>query len=106
LEEHALGQQPAQLGRSVIYQSSKVMRQYFSGLTGELQELPDPRRRQDYSINEIAMGGISMFLFKEGTRNAYNNDRTGPRFGENYQKIFNLGLPHMDTGVRQIPRFK
>jgi hypothetical protein len=57
-------------------------------------------------IDEIAMSSISMFLFKEATRNVFNNDRTEPRFKENYQKIFNLGLPYMDTGVRQIPRFK
>jgi hypothetical protein len=48
-------------------------------------------------MNEIVMGGISMFLFKEGTRNAYNNDRAEPCFRENYKKIFNMGLPHMDT---------
>jgi hypothetical protein len=106
LEEHALKQQPAQLGKSVIYQSSKVMRQYFSGLRDQLKELPDPRLRHCYMIDEIAMGSISMFLFKEATRNAFNNDRTEPRFKENYRKIFNLRLPHMDTGVRQIPRFK
>lgn len=97
MEEHALKQQPAHLGKSVIYQCARVMRQYFSGLAGELKELPDPRRRQDYSINEIAMGGISMFLLKEATRNAFNNDRTEPCFSENYQKIFNMRLPHMDT---------
>jgi hypothetical protein len=48
-------------------------------------------------IDEIAMSSISMFLFKEATRNAFNNDRTEPRFKENYRKIFNLRLPHMDT---------
>jgi len=97
LEEHALNQQPIALGKSVIYQTAKVIRQYFPGLNGELGQLPDPRERHSYSMNEIAMGGISMFLFKEGTRNAYNNDRTEPRFGENYRRIFNLRLPHMDT---------
>ena len=44
-------------------------------------------------MNEIVMGGISMFLFKEGTRNAYNNDRAEPYF----RKIFDMRLPHMDT---------
>jgi hypothetical protein len=43
LEEHALKQQPAQLGKTVIYQSAKVMRQYFSGLRDQLKELPDPK---------------------------------------------------------------
>lgn len=97
MEEHALKQQPVATGKSVIYQTAKIIWQYFSGMTGQLRELPDPRRRQHFSIDEIVMGGISMFLFKEGTRNAFNNDRTEPRFRENYQKIFNMRLPHMDT---------
>jgi hypothetical protein len=97
LEEHALKQQPVEPGKSVIYQSVKVMRQHFSDLYHQLRELPDPRERHQYLIDEIVMGGISMFLFKEGTRNAFNNDRTGPCFRENYQKIFNMRLPHMDT---------
>jgi len=97
LEEHALKEQPVEIGKSVIYQTAKVMRQHFSGLKQQLKELPDPRERHYYNIDEIAMGGISMFLFKEGTRNAFNNDRTEPRFKENYRKIFNMRLPHMDT---------
>lgn len=39
------------------------MRQYFSGLAGELKELPDPGRRQDFSINEIAISGIFSNLY-------------------------------------------
>ncbi len=97
MEEHALKQQPLEIGKSVIYQSAKVMRQHFPGLQQQLKELPDPRERHHYKIDEIVMGGISMFLFKEGTRNAFNNDRTEPRFRENYRKIFNMRLPHMDT---------
>ena len=43
------------------------------------------------------MAGIAMFIFKEGSRNAFNNDRSEGNFNKNYQKIFNLRLPHMDT---------
>jgi len=43
------------------------------------------------------MAGIAMFIFKEGSRNAFNNDRSEGCFNVNYQKIFNLRLPHMDT---------
>ncbi len=38
-----------------------------------------------------------MFIFKEGSRNAFNNDRNEGCFQVNYQKIFNQRLPHMDT---------
>lgn len=97
MEEHALKQQPVKIGKSVIYQSARVIRQHFPGLQQQLKELTDPRERHHYMIDEIVMGGISMFLFKEGTRNAFNNDRSEPRFRENYWKIFNMRLPHMDT---------
>jgi len=43
------------------------------------------------------MAGISLFLFKQGSRNAYNNDRKEKQFLDNYPKIFNMRLPHLDT---------
>ncbi len=38
-----------------------------------------------------------MFLFKEGSRNAMNNDRQEGKFRANYVKLFKMSLPHMDT---------
>ena len=38
-----------------------------------------------------------MFLFKETSRNAFNNDSKEECFKKNYQKIFKRRLPHMDT---------
>ena len=38
-----------------------------------------------------------MFVFKEGSRNAMNNDREKERFRKNYQTLFKMRLPHMDT---------
>jgi hypothetical protein len=38
-----------------------------------------------------------MFIFKEGSRNAFNNDAKEDCFKENYQRIFKRRLPHMDT---------
>jgi hypothetical protein len=43
------------------------------------------------------MGGIAMFLFKEDSRNAFNNDRKEVKFADNYTKLFKMELPHMDT---------
>jgi len=69
----------------------------FSSLNKILSELPDHRKRRDYSTTELFMGGISMFLFREGSRNAFNNDRVEANFASNYEKVFKLRLPHMDT---------
>jgi len=38
-----------------------------------------------------------MFIFKEGSRNAFNNDRQEGQFKKNYEKVFKMNLPHMDT---------
>ena len=46
---------------------------------------------------ELVGAGIALFLFKQGSRNAFNQARMEADFAENYQKIFKLKLPHMDT---------
>jgi len=38
-----------------------------------------------------------MFVFKEGSRNAMNNDRQEGQFARNYRRLFKMRLPHMDT---------
>ncbi|WP_139035437.1 hypothetical protein [Anaerophaga thermohalophila] len=58
--------------------------------------LPDSRQRKQYHTQELCMAGITMFMFKEGSRNAYNNERKYPQFRDNYNKVFGLFLPQMD----------
>jgi len=43
------------------------------------------------------MGAISLFLFKQGSRNSYNNNRRDKDFLSNYKKLFGMRLPHQDT---------
>lgn len=38
-----------------------------------------------------------MFIFKETSRNAYNNDRLEENFRKNFYKYFKLNLPHADA---------
>jgi len=59
--------------------------------------LNDPRKRRAYSIEEILIGGASMFLFKLGSRNSINNKRREEAFEANYRECFGLRLPHQDT---------
>jgi hypothetical protein len=35
--------------------------------------LNDPRKRKEYSLAELVVGGIMLFVFKEGSRNAFDN---------------------------------
>jgi len=43
------------------------------------------------------MGALFMFLLKETSRNAYNNDRRDAVFAKNYFRHFKMELPHPDT---------
>lgn len=61
------------------------------------KELEDPRKRIEYSMAEIVTGGLFMFLLKETSRNAYNNDRRDAVFAKNYCRHFKLNLPHSDA---------
>lgn len=93
MEEHVY-QSP---GKSVISQIFKTLHQYFPSLKTHFASLPDSRRRKQYSTQELAMAGVCMFMLKEGSRNAFNNDRKDPVFRANYQSVFGLDLPHLDT---------
>jgi hypothetical protein len=45
----------------------------------------------------LVVGSIGMFLFKETSRHEFNLDRSNDGFAKNFEKIFKLRLPHMDT---------
>lgn len=84
-------------GQLIVYQVYKTILQYFPDLFNRISELPDYRERKQYEIAELVIGAIAMFLFKEGSRNAMNNDRKETKFSKNYCRLFKLKLPHMDT---------
>lgn len=46
---------------------------------------------------EILAGALFMYIFKETSRNAYNNDRREVNFRKNFFKYFGLNLPHADA---------
>lgn len=48
-------------------------------------------------MTEIIIGALFMFLFKETSRNAYNNDRRDACFRKNFHRYFGFNLPHADT---------
>jgi hypothetical protein len=60
---------------------------------------PDTRKGQgkEYRIDAILMSGVSLFLFKAGSRNQLNNLRMDGYFSEHYQQLFGVPLPHQDT---------
>jgi len=71
--------------------------QYFPELFEDLAKLEDPRKRRYYSMAELLMGCIALFLFKQGSRNALNNQWCEANFRRNYKRLLGVSLPHMDT---------
>jgi hypothetical protein len=78
---------------------SQTIKHRLPQLLSLFSQLPDTRKSQgrEYRIEELLMGGLSLFLFKEGSRNRINNHRNDGYFKEHYFHHFGLRLPHQDT---------
>jgi hypothetical protein len=68
-------------------------------LLSSFSQLPEQRKPQgrEYSLEEIMLGGLILFLLKAGSRNQMNNYRRSGHFKEQYQRLFSLKLPHQDS---------
>lgn len=84
-------------GLRVVEQIFKTIVHFFPDLFDNMRKIEDYRKKSDYELAELIMACVAMFIFKEGSRNAFNNDRQEGKFKKNYEKIFKLRLPHMDT---------
>lgn len=71
-----------------------------------LSEVSDPRKNKHYSIEEIVFGCISLFIFKCGSRNVYNNLLAHKKFRKNFKKLFRLNLPGPDTVAIVLKKIK
>jgi hypothetical protein len=74
----------------MVNQINKTIKHYFPDLQARLNSVEDPRGRTEYSIGELVMGGIAMFLFNEASRNAFNLDRKETKFRQKYQRLFKM----------------
>ena len=84
----------------------KVIRSRFPDLFNRFNHLTDPRERKEYLMSEIITGSLFMYIFKQTSRNAYNNNRREDSFRQNVLKHFGFNLPHTDTSddvMRQLP---
>jgi len=76
---------------------SKMINHHFPDFYRRLRQVIDPRHYGQYGIDEIIFGGISLFLFKCGSRNAMDNLMEGKKFRKNFTRLFGLRLPKLDT---------
>jgi hypothetical protein len=84
----------------------KVITSRFPDLFEKANELTDSRKRKEYLMTEIITGSLLMYIFKEASRNAYNNNRREECFRENVFDYFQINLPHADTSddvLRELP---
>jgi hypothetical protein len=75
----------------------KTISHFFPRFRFQLQKIEDCRKKRNYEISELLFGAISLFLFKQGSRNSFNNNRLDKEFLSNYEKLFGMRLPHQDT---------
>ena len=84
--------------RNLMFRLKKSIDHHFPHLYEKIEEIPECRKSQpEYSLVELIMAGVAMFLFKKGSRNALNNERSEPQFRINYARVFKARLPHLDT---------
>jgi len=80
-----------------LYQISEAISHHFPNLLESLEKITDPRKRKQYKMQELLLGCIMMYVFKEGSRNGFNQDRKTEQFSKNYHRLFGMRLPHLDT---------
>lgn len=49
----------------------KTIEHFFPDLFERLRPLEDCRGKSDYALSEILMAGIALFIFQQGSRNAF-----------------------------------
>ncbi len=84
-------------GKNIVCQLYQTIHHCFPDFYERIGELADCRQKSSYELTEIVIAGIALFLFKEGSRNAFNNQREEKRFEKNYRRLFKCRLPHLDT---------
>ena len=84
-------------GKIMLWQIKKIIHYHMPDLKEQLSELSDPRIGIEYTIEELLMAAIMLFLLKCSSRNEFNIKQKDEQFRKNYYRMFHLNLPHMDA---------
>ena len=93
-------------GKNAVYQLFMTINHFFPDLFLHMRELEDCREKSDYELAELITACIAMSMFMQGSRNALNNAAEEGEFKENYEKLFKMRIPHMDTVDNVMRRLK
>ena len=92
------------MAKELSYEAPKIIKHHFKDFFEKLKNAIDPREHGQYGIDEIIFGGISLFLFKCGSRNAFDNLMEQGKFKKNFQKAFGSRLPKLDTVAKVLQK--
>jgi hypothetical protein len=81
----------------MLWQVKKIMHFHFPDLQERLSTLSDPRIGIQYTVEELIMAAIMLFLLKCDSRNEFNHKQRDRQFRDNYYRMFRMNLPHMDA---------
>jgi hypothetical protein len=76
----------------MLWNIKKVLHCHFADLSARLCVLSDPRKSETYTIEEMVMAAIALFILECHSRNAFNNKAREEMFRKNYQRLFDLKL--------------
>jgi hypothetical protein len=82
----------------------KTIHHFFPDLFERLRQLEACRQQFAYTLVEILLAGIMLFVFQQGSRHALNNQRDEKKVKQHYERLFKLRVPHLDTGHRVLCR--
>jgi len=68
------------MGQQIAVDLRRTIHHYIPDLYERLQRITDPRKICDYSITEVLLAGLFMFMLKQDSRNAMNSDRAEKTF--------------------------
>ena len=80
-----------------MFRLKKTIDHHFPDLYDRIEAIPECRTHTQYTLLELIVAGLAMFVLKKGSRNGLNNERGEPKFRQNYTRLFKARLPHMDT---------
>ncbi len=83
--------------KNLVFRLYKTILHYFPDIFDRIKDLEDCRKKKDYELTELVVAAVMMFLLKKESRNAFNNEREEEEFQQNYERIFKVRFPHMDT---------
>ena len=67
-----------------------VINHYFPDFYQKLSQLPDYRKRSQYSVKELIVSGLLMFLFQQKTRNNADTKAKNIDYQKNILNLFIL----------------